>query len=354
MPIIQLTGPLTIKIEKALLAAFPQENDFSSLVSDSGYTLDQVSGPKQPLPTRILETLKHAEAHDWLLALISKAAGLRPADPVLRDLHSELGPQAPPPNLSPYYMCRLGSGTVMVDRKPLRAAVEELHDLQGRRVLVIKGDSWSGKSHSVQLITFIADVVGGFTLVELDLDPHRDDQTRLVITARDLASRLIRLMGYQIAWPESSGDRQWSKWVTEFGDEFARCAATDATRRWIVIDGMNKVLLDQSAVDLVQDLTTRIYKSLPRLRLVLVGYEQSLPPLIMPYIQEEKVARIGDNDLIEFFVLAHEELSRPHDEDSLADIVLRILNQVDMTSSDYLVKLGPLVALEILRIKQGR
>jgi hypothetical protein len=354
MPLIQLAASQSIALQSALGAAFPTEADFRKLVNDAGRNLDQVSAAGQKLPTRVLETLKDAEANNWLEALLNTAVQLRPADPALRTIAEVLRPLAPSPAINAFYTCRLGSGTVMVDRKPLRAALEELHDLQGRRILVITGESWSGKSHSVQLITYIADIVGGFSVVEIDLDPRRDDQTRRVIGARDLAERLVHSIGYQIEWPEIPTDRQWSKWVIDFGDAFAKSARLDQVRRWIVIDGLNKVMLDQPAVDLVQDLAMRVYKTLGNLRLVLVGYEQSLPSQVLPYIQEEKVARIVDNDLIEFFVLALQELNRQPDQETLADIVYRVLNQVDMDASDYLVKLGPLVAHEVLQIKMGR
>jgi hypothetical protein len=354
MPRIKLAAQVRIALEAALREAFPTEADFRMLVNDAGRNLDQVSGAGQKLPTRVFETLGDAEANDWVLTLLNTAVQLRPADPALRAVAEVLKPVAPSPTVSPFHTCRLGSGTVMVDRKPLRAAVEELHDVQGRRILVITGESWSGKSHSLQLIAYIADVVGGFSVVEIDLDPRRDEQTRRVIGARDLAERLVHSIGYQVEWPDIPTDRQWSKWVIDFGDAFSKCARLDPMRRWIVIDGMNKVMLDQPAVDLVQDLALRVYKTLGNLRLVLVGYEQSLPSQVLPYIQEEKVARIIDNDLIEFFVLALQELNRQPDQETLADIVYRVLNEVDMTASDYLVKLGPLVAHEVLQIKMGR
>ena len=353
MPLIQLAGPKAIEIQRALFAAFPAESDLEGVLISVNKSLGAVSASNQPYPTRILQTIKDAEANDWLLNLLAAAAASNANDVTLQNLSDGLKAQAPPPDINPYYMCRLGGGTVMVNRKPLRAAVEELHELQGRRILVITGESWSGKSHSLQLITFIAEIVGGFSVVPVDLDPRRDDQTRLVISARDLAGRLVKLSGYSVAVPEEPTDRQWSKWVTDFNDDFATAARQEPMPRWIVIDGMNKVLLDQSAVDLIQDLASRVYSSLSKLRLVLVGYEQSLPPLVQPYIQVEKVARISDHDLVEFFVLAHQELNRLYTEDELAEIVARVLNQVDMRSVDYLVKLGPLVAQEVLKIRRG-
>lgn len=357
MAFIQLTGPQAVKIQKTLVAAFPLEASFKEVVLFANHVLDQVSGAGQPLTTRVLETIKHAEANNWLNQLLSMAADMVPADEALRDLRDEMRAQAPPDDLSPYYMCRLGAGTVMVNRKKLREAVEELHDLQGRRIFVIRGDSRSGKSHSLQLITFISQFVGGFTIVPVDLDPHRDDQERRVIGARDLASRLVTLSDYKIALPEDPKDLQWSKWVTTFGDSFATEAAKHEGIRWIVIDSMNKVLLDQPAVDLVQDLVTRVFKTLPRLRLVLVGYDQSLPPLILPYIQEEKIERISDKELVEFFVLAYREMKRAASDEAVSEAVTeavsRILEQVDMQSGDYLLKLGPLAAQEILKLKGG-
>ena len=353
MPLIQLTGPQAIALRDALSEAFPDEDRFGDVVLLANKRLNMVSAPGRPLPSRILETIKDAEANNWLLDLLEHAVASNPADPILTDLANRLKATAPPPGVSPYHMCRLSGGTVMVNRKPLRAAVEELNDRQGRRILVIRGDSRSGKSHSLQLITFIADMVGGFTVVPVDLDPRQDTQTRRVIGAHDLASRLVSLCGYGIPIPEPPSDRQWSKWVTAFGDEFAKLANVEPAPRWIVIDGMNKVLLDQSAVDLIQDLASRVYSALTRLRLVLVGYEQSLPALVLPYIQEEKVARISDADLLEFFVLARQELNKHADEDAVAEVVARVLDQVDMASADYLVRLGPLVAQEVIKIKQG-
>jgi hypothetical protein len=355
MPLIQLTGRRTIAIRDALVVAFPDEAAFRPVVIETNRTLDQVSAATFPLPDRVLETIKHAEANNWLLDLLAAARRVNPADPTLKSLYDELKASAPPIGVSPYLMCRLGAGTVMVDRKELRAAVRELGDVDGRRILVITGDSRSGKSHSLQLMTFIAQVQpagAAFTLIPLDLDPRREDTTPMVITAPDLARRLMTLTGYKIAWPGDLGDKQWSKWVVEFGDEFARCASGEQATRWIVIDSLNKVLLDQSAVDLIHDLAVRVFSTLPWLRLVLVGYHQSLPPLVMPYIQEDKMKRLTVDDLVEFFIQAHKQLGLTHDEDHITDIVSRVASKVDLKRDDYLLRLGPVVAQEFNELRQ--
>jgi phospholipid/cholesterol/gamma-HCH transport system permease protein len=240
---IDLQEPKAIEIQRVLFAAFPAESDFEAVLISVDKSLGAVSASNQPYRTRILQTIKDAEANDWLLNLLAAAVASNENDVTLQNLHDGLKAQAPPPNISPYYMCRLAGGTVMVDRKPLRAAVEELHELQGRRILVITGESWSGKSHSLQLITFIAEIVGGFSVVPIDLDPRRDDLTRLVITARDLAGRLVKLSGYSVAVPDEPTDRQWSKWVTDFNDDFATAARQEPTQRWIVLGGVFGMLV---------------------------------------------------------------------------------------------------------------
>jgi len=353
MPLIDVSGEQAISIRDVLFAAFPTEPQFIEVMTQANRNLDGVSGAGQPLPTRILEAVKTAAANNWLLDLLGAAVEKNPRDPALKALEDEFKIKAPPANISPYHMCRLGGGTVMVNRADLRDAVEEMReDEQGRRILLIRGDSRSGKSHSLQLITFIKQVKGGFEPIAIDLDPRRDDATRLVITAADLAERLIRLSGYPLAVPSPPTDRQWSKWVQSFGDDFARYAGADQARRWIVIDGMNKVLLDQSAVDLIQELAMRIYSSLPGMRLVLVGYEQTLPATILPYVQLDQPGRLTKEDLVTFFALVAQELRKTLDEDGVVEIVERVTAHIDMASSDYLMNLGPLVVNEVVTLRR--
>ena len=347
---IVLTGKQTTDLAAALEAAFPTEATFRNVIVGSGQNFDSVSSNGQPLPTRIIESITHAVAHDWLLALIDSALQ-RNADPAIKAIREAIEVTAPPAGVSPFDMCRLGGGAVMVDRKPLRDAVEELVDAQGRRILVIRGTP-IGKSHSVQLITFIASQVGGFDLVYVDLDPRRDDATRLVITAHDLAERLVRLSKYNIAVSAPPTDSQWSKWVQLFGDDF-QTAANGGRSRWFVIDGINKVMLEQSAVDLIHDLTSRIRQVLVNIRLVLIGYEQSLPTLVVPTIQKDEPKLIDVDDLSEFFLFVHQELSVPVDDDGVAKIVARVVSQVDMTTSNCLISLAPLLADEVRKIKRG-
>lgn len=344
---IKLPGPRVIALRQILVGIFLSENDFEEvlqLVDQSLATVSQAA----PLPTRLLQSIKHAEANDYLPELLDAAVSLRPTSTELIEFRDSLVATLPPPGVSPFDFCQLGGGTVMVDREPLRDAVEELCNPNGRRILVIRGEPQSGKSHSLQLITFISDVVGGFTVVALNLEPRTQADAPLVIDAATLATRLVKLNGYNLALPPSPGDRQWAKWAIDFCDELENCVRGTPVR-WIVIDGINKVVLDQTAQELVHELANRIYSSIRNLRLVLVGYEQSLPAGVLPYIQEEKVARITDKHLIEFFARACVELNIPHTEERLIEVVGRVLTQVDMNGSDYLLKLGPVVAQEISR-----
>src|SRR5688572_32776673 len=120
---------------KGLGNVFQTDGQFGAFVTLAGWNYDDVSPSSEVISRRILATVKHAEANNWLLDLIDRALKHTP-DPTIQAVRDALTPSAVPPNISPFDVVRLGGGAVMVDRKPLRDAAEELADDLGRRILV--------------------------------------------------------------------------------------------------------------------------------------------------------------------------------------------------------------------------
>ena len=91
---------------------------------------------------------------------------------------------------------------------------------------------------------------------------------------RDLAGKLVRLLGYGAATvPSAPSDLQWSRWSVEFCDDFEVRARQDDQRQvWLVIDEFNKVALAQETMDLIKQLADRIRVTLPHFRLLLLGF----------------------------------------------------------------------------------
>ncbi len=351
MPLIRIPGKKTLELRDALVQAFPGPQ-FAELLLLMDQTFGNFSVAEYSFDQNVLVTIRKAEAESWLLDLVSQASDLRAADPVLWQIKTELSALAPPPGIDLYEVCHLTGGFVMIDRAKLRTALRGMSSPLGKRILIVKGGPKTGKSHTLQLLSFLAKARESGPLVVLDLEAFRRILgSSALIEPWDLGERLLRLMSYDLKLPERPVDAQWARWVLQFCDGFEARAAADPKERWIVIDALNSVLLAQPTFDLIKELAHRINVSLTQLRLVLLGYSDSLPPAVLPHVEEEQISAIGEKELIDFFFRAYQQLSVSFDEDRVADAVARVLDQLDPSQPDFLVQLGPRASEELARAK---
>ncbi len=350
-----LPRSLQIRLRDALYFAFAQgEAAFDDMLAPLDKSLLGLAPRVETYPNRILAVIEAADQQGWIGKLMAAVRESRPADPALEQLAGEIAQVLPPPCADHFEACRLSGGHVMVDRHDLRAALRELAAPTGKRILVVKGDSRSGKSHSVQLISYLRQFRGGFTMAVVDLEDFGwKAATGALVEPTDVAGQLVRLMRYDFALPEPPKDAQWARWVYEFCVQFESRALQDATQWWIVIDTFDKVLLKQPVFDLVKELTLRINRSLPGLRLVLIGYGETFPGSVLPIVQEEVIHPIGPGELIDFFARAYDEMGTPCGEDDVAGAVQRVLDQLEPGSPDFLDRLGTLAHGELARAAAG-
>jgi hypothetical protein len=185
MPSIDLPGPKQLELRDALAKAFPpagMESTFPALLLDVNRDLASYAPPNAVHPEAVLATIKAAEAEDWLLELVQTAAQKRLEDPALQRLANELGnlrPAPPPAGISPFDVCCLAGTHVMVDRRDLRAALRDLSNANGKRILVVKDDlpdvpagsaPKTGKSHTMQMIAYLWQTQRSFDFVDIDLE----------------------------------------------------------------------------------------------------------------------------------------------------------------------------------------
>lgn len=349
MPLIRLIEDQINRLRDALLAAFGGPGDIDNLLLSINQNYNWLAIATYNLPQNLVVIIRAAEAEGWILSLVSKAREIVPGDPAFDALERELIPLAPRAATEHFDVCCLSGSHVMVDRSTLRAALRELSEPLGKRILIVKGDPKSGKSHSVQLISYICQARDDFSLVVVDLEAFsRTLGTSTRIEPRDLAQRMVRLMRYDLTIADPPSDAQWSRWVLDFCDDFDACARDDKKQRWLVIDAFNSVLLAQPAFDLIKELAQRINSSLTHFRLVLLGFPESLPAPLMPIVEEEEIKTIGEAELIDFFYRAFTQLEIPFDDLKVGDIVQRVFDQIDPEQSDFLMHLGPLASKELV------
>jgi hypothetical protein len=239
----------------------------------------------------------------------------------------------------------------MVDRENLRASLKFLASPLGRRIMVVTGRKSSGKSHSVRLMSYLALVHGGFSLIPIDLEDYgRLLGTDAIVDPRDIAYDLVDRLGYRYKLPKSPTDAQWSRWVLKFCRKFEAMAMRDNRCCWVVIDGFGSVVLPQPTLDLIKELAVRIDRSLSGFRLILLGYGDSFPPCVLPQVERESIRPIGIEEVTEFFGRAYQQLKIPVTEQALEDSVSRVLEDLDPHQEDFLFHLEQRVRDEIARV----
>jgi hypothetical protein len=248
-------------------------------------------------------------------------------------------------------MCRLSGGHVMINRTKLRAALRDINNPFGKRILVIKGNDKSGKSHSIQLISYAYQMQGAFTLVTVDLeDLKRLSGSTKPIDPFYLAERIVAQLPGDFELPDPPRDAQWATWVIRFCEKLQKYGLRNLDTHWIVIDSFNNVPLEQAAFDLVKQLAHRINLTLTHFRLVLIGYTESLPSSVLPIVAEDSINPINEKHLIEFFYTAYKQSRKDPDEKAVEDAVWRLFDQVQPGEPDFLERLGPLASEELAKV----
>jgi hypothetical protein len=329
------------EIVEALRQAYQVRDDFEALIFQArGITLDQLATSGN-LVNDIRRVVMVATTQQWLHQLLVEAADDRPASPDLVRLRDETQPISVPAD-DPWKSVMI-NGQPLVDRDPIRFAIRDLEG-QRSRILIVHGEPTSGKTHTVNLVTWRASQ-NQDRLVLLDLERlwvaasgnvAADARPRLA--PRDVAMSLCDQLQIDHGIIPRS-DEQDSRWAIAFCDRLqARLDA--ATTYWVVIDEFNKVPVSQQAGDLFKELATRVSTTLTNVRLVLLGYNDTLSTNVEPGVIREQVGYLLENDLKVYFAELYRIIGRPDDAQGIAESFARVRSKLTQQDLAVLRDLG--------------
>ena len=335
------------EIVTALLDAYQVRADFEFLVfSVLQRSLDQIADTGD-LTNDIRRVVMVATTEKWLHQLLTAAAEDRAAVAELARLRDETRPISV--DAADPWKSVMVNGQPLVDRDPIRFAVRDLED-QRSRILVVHGEPTSGKTHTTNLITWRAGA-NEHQLVSLDLWKLWDAATRNLaadakprLSPRDVAISLCEQLKIDLTIIPPH-DEQDSRWAISFCDRLqGRLAPT--TTYWVVIDEFNKVPVSQQAADLFKELATRVSTTLTNVRLVLLGYSETLPTNVEPGVIREQVGYLVEDDVKLYFAELYRTIGRPDDVEGIAGSFARVRDKLRQQDLAALRELGQALAQE--------
>lgn len=335
------------EIVNALLEAYKVRADFEFLVfSVDERSLDQIANTGN-LTDDIRRVVMVAKTQDWLHALLVAAADDRANVAELERLRDATRPITVE-TADPWKSVMI-NGQPLVDRDPIRAAVRDLEDHRSR-ILVVHGEPTSGKTHTANLVTWRAGA-NQHLLVSLDLWRLWDVATRNAaadakprLAPREVAVSLCDQLKIDHAIIPPN-DEQDSRWAISFCDRLQARLAPE-TIYWIVIDEFNKVAVSQQAADFFKELATRVSTTLTNVRLVLLGYNDTLPTNVEPGVIREQVGYLAEDDLKIYFAELYRIIGRPDDAGGIAESFARVRSKLSQQDLAVLRELGQALAQE--------
>jgi hypothetical protein len=344
-----------IRLKQALADAFSTKEILEPLARKArNKSLDQLALGDN-LIAIIEKMIRLAEDEVWLSDLVNAAVELRQDHQELQRIQAELQPLLVLEEIDHYEVLLLRGDRALVNRKALRQALRNMNQnaVQGKRILIVDGPPISGKTYSLQFISYLHTAIKSFKLAWIDLGRlalEEGGEIRPEALGRKIASQ-AGLEGMP-----ARGQEQDARWVGQFCDWITGALADEDQIRYIVIDGFGSTLLPQGTHDLIHQLAIRVEINLSMLRLVLISYRNrdSLPLEVVAGVEYEYISPIDNAELISFFTRLYDDRKRMHQtEYSFNDVtksVAAVLSQLPPQDSRRLVHLGEAVAKEAKKI----
>jgi hypothetical protein len=355
---MQLTPDQFKRLKELLLTDFPTEAAVQPLVRQAqNKTLDQIAtGPN--LEDKLEKLIDRAQTEGWLGTLIETAGELRENNAAAwTSMAAELRPQIILARLDPYDTPRLQGDRVLLDRGGLRSALRNLNTALGKRILVVQGERGTGRTHSYELIKYLANPdLKNFKAYRVDLlDPSLRDEAG-EIRPEMVGERIAELAGFE-GMPGRQNEQD-ARWAVRFCNWLMRELEQTETMLWIVLDSLDRVLLPEGTRYFIEALVARIDSEAnqDRLRLVLLGYAdlETLLGLAEASIESEAIPPVGNTEVIQFFRSVYEyrqQLSAtPYTDDEVTNSAVSVLRQVDLTKPGQMRALAQTAIQEVKRI----
>lgn len=231
----------------------------------------------------------------------------------------------------PYYAC-FAESRPFVDREQLRPALERLHApppdaTKKPRILVVTGNPNSGKSHTKYLLNHLGEQFG--------FQPALVDYSRSAreLTPEELGQRIANRLGLTGMPPP--GNEQLARWTMNFFDWFA--GAAGSAPHWLVID-FGRVSISSVVTEFIDELAMQINDSLPKMRLVLLGYAKPLTTAVKRIVEQDDTKAITERELVGFFAQYYREFGPDLDDEELtnriAEHVPRVLQKMQASEEE--------------------
>ncbi|HJQ37684.1 MAG TPA: hypothetical protein VKB93_11150 [Thermoanaerobaculia bacterium] len=304
---MKLDGP-TLRTLRELVVDLLDRDDLSMIVSDVGQDIETFVGEKDDKVKAAHRTLVAANNGGWIDAFITRFQQHRSNDVNLQQFVTSITVVAVAAN-DPYAFSYPDSRP-FVNRLPLRETLPDV--VAGRsRILVIKGDPQSGKSHTANLIRALAKNVG-FEVVNVNLIRYAQSRD---VTPMDIGEELAQVMN--LGKPPEHGNELLARWTLSYfawfeGQVRARETAGESTSTWwILIDGFQSISVPPPVHDFVDELCGRVAATLAHLRVVLISYTRDLATDVEPLLSVDQTGAITPDDLTKFFTQFYREY-KPH------------------------------------------
>jgi hypothetical protein len=341
--------------------AFSNSDALDNVVKNTrGLTLEQVVG-KGPLLDIVPALIKRADDEGWAPDLARKAFEARPRNPKLKRVVDRIEIRVILEGDDPYLAIRM-QGQPMLDRATLRATIRAVENDEAPRVFVIGGERLSGKTYTIQFLTYVSRKRGSFRVIPVDLERHLK-AAAAAIPADRIARSIVSsagLPGADLETMPQMAEEQEARFSLEFSEWLVGVLDRAAVRHCIVFDHFSKALLTQGSSDLVIELCNRAFQS-RNLVIVLLEYDRvgDLEAAVGKIVDHTMIERIDPatlvQDLTRFFVAVHAERQQlggglPTDATKeLAKVATQnVLRQV-MDGEDRLLKLRTAIAEELRR-----
>ncbi len=308
-----LTGGDFEEWVEAFNDAFSSVDGLATVVRTAqGRTLEQLVGTGGLLDL-VPRLIQEADDAGWAPKLARKALEHRKDNQRLQRVVARIEIREALEDPNPYLAIRM-LGQPMLDREHLRKTVETLEHDTAPRVFVVDGDRFSGKSYTIQFLTFIAGRRGTFKVVTVDLERHFKAANG-PIRADRVGQSIVNALG--LAAPDLEtmpvfAEEQEARYAIDFCEWLAGVLGRSAQRHCIVFDHFKKALLTQGTADLVIELCNRAFQT-TNLVVVLLEYEQvpDLESAVGRIVEHQRIPAIDPKimrrDLTTFFTAVYAE-----------------------------------------------